>query len=110
MCIEIIHNITGCNEGLPIPFEMKRQQGDATSTTKASAQDASTLSTARKEESNDSNYFPTKLHRMLTDIDSDYPQFKELISWQPHGRCFMIWDEARFTDEVMPRYANEKRE
>ena len=100
------------NEGLPSLIEMKRQQGDAT--TEGCAQEASSVSaaveavrenipSARKEEGGDPNYFPAKLHRMLTDIDNDFPHFKELISWQPHGRCFMIRDEARFTDEVMPR-------
>lgn len=114
MCIESFHSITDCNEGLPNPFEMKRQQVDATSTTKASRQGERVSSAAgatadeivptpRKEEGSDSNSFPSKLHRMLTDIDNDFPHFKELISWQPHGRCFMIRDEARFTDEVMPR-------
>ena len=99
------------NEGLPNLLEMKRQQVDTI--IEGSAQDTSSASAAgvavsdnipspRKEEGGDPNYFPAKLHRMLTDIDNDFPHFKELISWQPHGRCFMIRDEARFTDEVMP--------
>ena len=40
--------------------------------------------------------FPVKLYEMLETAD------ESIVSWQPKGRCFMIRDEARFVEEVLP--------
>ena len=57
----------------------------------------------RNETGDDPNYFPTKLHRMLMEIDSDFNHLRKFICWQLHGRCFIIRDEPGFIQEVMPR-------
>jgi hypothetical protein len=45
--------------------------------------------------------FPVKLHEILDQVESD--GFADIISWQPHGRCFMIHKPKEFVDFVMPR-------
>lgn len=52
-----------------------------------------------KEE--DPHHFPSKLHRMLVDIDGRENEQK-IVSWQPHGRCFLIKNQALFEQEIMP--------
>lgn len=48
------------------------------------------------------NPFPTVLHKMMT--DSDRQNFSHLISWQPHGRAFLIHNSTEFVSSVLPRY------
>ena len=43
--------------------------------------------------------FPRKLHKLL-----DRSEFKDVITWLPHGRSFIIYDSDRFMTEVLPRY------
>jgi HSF-type DNA-binding len=44
-------------------------------------------------------HFPSKLFEVLQTAD------ESVISFQPHGRSFMIRDPARFVQEVLPGYA-----
>lgn len=46
--------------------------------------------------------FPLKLHSVLIQAEAD--GLGHAISWQPHGRCFVIHKPKEFTDFVMPRY------
>lgn len=43
--------------------------------------------------------FPLKLHAMLDQIEHD--GLASVISWQPHGRCFVVHDQKKFVDSVM---------
>ncbi|CAB9514980.1 stress transcription factor A [Seminavis robusta] len=52
----------------------------------------------------DPTRFPFKLHRMLSEIETGSLGMEGIVSWQPHGRCFMIRDKKAFTDTVMPKY------
>ena len=45
--------------------------------------------------------FPIKLHAVLDQVEAD--GLAHVISWQPHGRCFLIHDPKEFVDHVMPR-------
>jgi HSF-type DNA-binding len=45
--------------------------------------------------------FPVRLYAMLDRLDRD--GYGHIISWQPHGRCFVIHDPNRFQD-LLPRY------
>jgi hypothetical protein len=40
--------------------------------------------------STDPSRFPTKLHRMLTEIEES-PRLASIVSWQPHGRSRLIF-------------------
>jgi hypothetical protein len=47
--------------------------------------------------------FPLKLHEMLENIQAD--GFGHIISWQPHGRCFVVHKPKEFVD-LLPAYFN----
>lgn len=44
--------------------------------------------------------FPTKLHFALSEIERD--GLGHIVSWQPHGRCFLVRDQKRFVKEILP--------
>jgi hypothetical protein len=46
--------------------------------------------------------FPEKLHDMLSRLEEEGDS--HIISWQPHGRCFLIHNKREFVDNVMARY------
>jgi hypothetical protein len=46
--------------------------------------------------------FASKLHQVLDQVEQD--GLSHVISWQPHGRCFVIHKPKEFVEEVMPRY------
>ncbi|KAL3940688.1 MAG: hypothetical protein SGBAC_004810 [Bacillariaceae sp.] len=46
--------------------------------------------------------FPVILHRMLEDsVDKN---FADIVSWQPHGRAFLIRHPKEFVASVLPKY------
>jgi hypothetical protein len=45
--------------------------------------------------------FPEKLHKMLAITDA--ADFSGVVSWQPHGRCFLIHRKRDFVEHIMPR-------
>ena len=47
------------------------------------------------------NSFPHVVYHMLTEMERK--EKSEIVSWQPHGRCFKIFDRKRFTKEVLPQ-------
>ena len=49
-----------------------------------------------------SRSFPEKLHQLLEAMDEEGTE--HTVSWQPHGRCFVIHDKTEFVDVVMPRF------
>ena len=44
--------------------------------------------------------FPVKLHYMLSRMDAEGTN--SIISWQPHGRCFLVHKPKEFIEEIMP--------
>jgi hypothetical protein len=44
--------------------------------------------------------FPVKLHYMLNELEKD--GMDEIVSWQPHGRCFLVHKQQQFVDHVLP--------
>jgi hypothetical protein len=51
--------------------------------------------------------FPLKLHAVLDQVEVD--GLSHVISWQPHGRCFVIHDPKEFVDHVMPNYFRQSK-
>jgi HSF-type DNA-binding len=45
--------------------------------------------------------FPVRLYAMLERMDRD--GYQHVISWQPHGRCFLVHDPKKF-QELLPKY------
>jgi HSF-type DNA-binding len=44
--------------------------------------------------------FPVKLHYMLTELKED--GLSHIVSWQPHGRCFLVHDRKEFAERILP--------
>ena len=43
--------------------------------------------------------FPQKLHQVLEQVEID--GHADVISWQPHGRCFVIHKPKQFVTSIM---------
>jgi hypothetical protein len=46
--------------------------------------------------------FPLKLHRVLSAVEDD--GLGHILSWQPHGRAFLIHSNKDFVSTIIPRY------
>ena len=44
--------------------------------------------------------FPVTLHFMLNELMSD--GLDHIISWKPHGRCFVVHKQNLFVETVLP--------
>lgn len=51
--------------------------------------------------------FPQKLHEMLDRIEAD--GLAGVISWQPHGRAFLVHKPKEFVSVVMPKYFRQTK-
>ena len=51
--------------------------------------------------------FPRLLHTMLS--RSEEGGYTDIVSWQPHGKSFLIHDREKFVREVMPKYFKQTR-
>jgi hypothetical protein len=51
--------------------------------------------------------FPLKLHAVLDQVERD--GLAHVISWQAHGRCFVIHKPKEFVDHVMPSYFRQSK-
>ena len=43
--------------------------------------------------------FPVKLHHMLEHVDA--LGLNSIVSWQSHGRCFVVHKQQEFVDRIM---------
>lgn len=44
--------------------------------------------------------FPVKLHGLLDNLEED--GLENVMGWQPHGRSFVVRDQKRFVEEILP--------
>lgn len=51
--------------------------------------------------------FPFKLHTLLDQIESD--GHADVVSWQPHGRAFVIHQKQAFVECIMPKYFKQTK-
>ena len=51
--------------------------------------------------------FPLKLHAVLDQVEAD--GLAAIISWRPHGRCFLIHKPKEFVNNVMPNYFRQTK-
>lgn len=49
--------------------------------------------------------FPVRLHNMLSGVEAQ--GLTHIVSWQPHGRSFLVHKSQEFTDHIMPQYFNQ---
>ena len=48
--------------------------------------------------------FPLRLHHMLSQIEMG--GLSHIVSWQPHGRCFIVHQQEDFVNQVLPMYVS----
>ncbi len=53
--------------------------------------------------------FPMKLHNMLNHIALHENELSDIVSWQPHGRCFCVKKIKEFTEDVLPRFFQQRK-
>jgi HSF-type DNA-binding len=46
--------------------------------------------------------FPEKLHVMLSSVDHNEKE-RDIVSWLPHGRSFIVRNPTQFTLDIMPK-------
>eukprot|EP00543_Licmophora_paradoxa_P007808 CAMPEP_0202442734 /NCGR_PEP_ID=MMETSP1360-20130828/2109_1 /ASSEMBLY_ACC=CAM_ASM_000848 /TAXON_ID=515479 /ORGANISM="Licmophora paradoxa, Strain CCMP2313" /LENGTH=341 /DNA_ID=CAMNT_0049058177 /DNA_START=55 /DNA_END=1080 /DNA_ORIENTATION=+ len=51
--------------------------------------------------------FPCKLHSMLNAVSQE--GLDHIVSWQPHGRCFLVHKPQMFVENIMPRFFNQHK-
>ncbi|KAL7576376.1 hypothetical protein ACA910_018185 [Epithemia clementina (nom. ined.)] len=51
--------------------------------------------------------FPEKLFSML--VASERDGYEDVVSWKPHGRCFIIRKKDVFVTEIMPRFFHQTK-
>jgi len=53
--------------------------------------------------------FPLKLWDMLDHVEKTEPELTEIISWQPHGRCFLVHKPQEFAKNVLTKFFQQKK-
>jgi hypothetical protein len=53
--------------------------------------------------------FPMKLHDMLEHIELLEPELAHVVTWQPHGRCFIVHKPKVFAERVLARFFQQKK-
>mmetsp|Transcript_38476 Transcript_38476/g.83585 ORF Transcript_38476/g.83585 Transcript_38476/m.83585 type:complete len:326 (-) Transcript_38476:530-1507(-) len=112
---------TRAQEGIPVPFNLSampttRTNGDDEDGVRTGTIDSSQVDNAGTSEvisrkssrkttvtmvfssKKSSEQFPTKLHRMLEEVDPS------VAGWRPHGRAFLVKMKSEFINDVLPRY------
>jgi hypothetical protein len=51
--------------------------------------------------------FPVRLHYMLNETEKD--GLSHVVSWQPHGRCFVVHDQKLFTELILGNYFRQSK-
>jgi hypothetical protein len=51
--------------------------------------------------------FPLKLHELLEKAESEH--LTDIISWQPHGRAFVVHQPKKFVAGLMPRFFRQTK-
>ena len=51
--------------------------------------------------------FPDKLHHMLTQVERE--DLSHIVSWQAHGRCFVVHNAKEFVATIMPKFFRQTK-
>mmetsp|Transcript_14535 Transcript_14535/g.27627 ORF Transcript_14535/g.27627 Transcript_14535/m.27627 type:complete len:296 (+) Transcript_14535:164-1051(+) len=60
-----------------------------------------------KNGANSEQNFPVKLHYMLSDMEAD--GLANIVSWQPHGRCFIVHETEEFVSKILPLWFRQTK-
>ena len=69
--------------------------------------DTPTTVSSRRRRGGVATSFPLKLHSLLDQIEQD--GLAHVISWQPHGRAFVVHKPKEFVNHVMPKYFRQTK-
>lgn len=70
--------------------------------------EAYSLGDARRHQNQgDCHNFPITLHFMLSDVERG--GFSDVVSWQPHGRCFVIHEAKVFVLQILPQWFRQSK-
>lgn len=69
--------------------------------------DSTPLDEAQRRRGGVAMSFPIKLHAVLLQVEND--GLAHIVSWMPHGRCFVIHKPKEFVDLVMPKYFRQTK-
>lgn len=53
--------------------------------------------------------FPMKLYDMLNTIATKETELASIVTWQPHGRCFVVRRPKEFAESVLPRFFEQRK-
>ena len=42
-------------------------------------------------------------------LDAELKGFDDIVSWQPHGRCFVVHKVKEFVDQILPNYFRQSK-
>lgn len=98
------HSDTGHNSLPSLQSEAHPENGPSTASV---AVETSASRGNYKSSSSQQHSFPLRLQRMLDKLEADGS--RDVISWLPHGRAFVVHDADRFVTELMPVYFNQTK-
>mmetsp|Transcript_27951 Transcript_27951/g.43422 ORF Transcript_27951/g.43422 Transcript_27951/m.43422 type:complete len:445 (-) Transcript_27951:254-1588(-) len=61
----------------------------------------------RKKRGGITETFPVKLHKLLDQIEGT--ELSSIVSWQPHGRAFIVHNQFRFVEEILAKYFRQSK-
>jgi hypothetical protein len=64
------------------------------------ASEAEKVPGSTEEPNHGEHNFPVKLHFMLSELETD--GMDGVVSWQPHGRSFLVHKQTRFVEKILP--------
>jgi hypothetical protein len=64
------------------------------------ASEAEKVPGSTEEPNHGAHNFPVKLHFMLSELETD--GMDDIVSWQPHGRSFLVHKQMQFVEKVLP--------
>jgi hypothetical protein len=85
---KVVHTYRDYSQEVETSFEASRHMSDTIT--------ADTASKGCRAEEN----FPIKLHYMLLELQRD--GLDHIVSWQPHGRCFVVHKQKEFVEHILP--------
>ena len=67
------------------------------------------ISRSEKSKGGVTTAFPSKLYKMLDHVHNIEPELAKIVSWQPHGRCFLVHKPKAFAENVLAMFFQQKK-
>lgn len=93
---KVVHTYRDYSQEVETKFEASRHMSDTITA------DTASKGGCRAEEN-----FPIKLHYMLLELQRD--GLDHIVSWQPHGRCFVVHKQKEFVEHILPFWFRQSK-